>query len=243
VDVLDKFKKRKFRFRHLGFQSKVVLRATVLLILAGAVIIFFAEYNGVLKGMTAVNKAMACFFQSVTARTAGFNTLPIGSMAPHTLLVLVFLMFIGASPGSTGGGIKTTTFVIYASAIRDMFFDRSRVSVASRSVPKRIMREALVIVTLSSLWVFVMTFIIQYSQGAYAGGGMTFIQVLFEVTSAFGTVGLSTGITAGLDTLSKLCIIVTMFAGRIGPLTLALAIAFRENRDYFVYPEERIMIG
>ena len=152
-------------------------------------------------------------------------------------------MFIGASPGSTGGGIKTCTFaVLFATAV-NMLKNKKQVMFLNRSVPQQVVRESLVIFFLGFSWVFVATILVTFFQTASGGEGAPLIKSLFEVVSAFGTVGLSTGITGNLDNASKLCIIATMFAGRVGPLTLALAIAFKERGEKYLYPEEGIMVG
>jgi trk system potassium uptake protein TrkH len=197
-----------------------------------------------MTGFSVKEKALGSLFQSVTARTAGFNTIDIGRLATPTLLVLVFLMFIGASPGSTGGGIKTCTFGVLMATLFSMLKNHDRVSIFNRTIPKEVIRKSLVVLFLGLGWIFIAVLlltIVESPKGAILDN--FFLQMLFEVTSAFGTVGLSTGITPTLSTAGKLIIIVTMFAGRIGPLTLALAVALQQERLAYKYPEEKIMIG
>jgi trk system potassium uptake protein TrkH len=165
--------------------------------------------------------------------------LPIKEFTTSSLIFMVFLMFIGASPGSTGGGIKTCTFAVIGLAIYSMFMKRRRVNCFNRSIPQRVIRESLVIFFLALCWIFAATMILAYTEGKNG----TLTKVLFEAVSAFGTVGLSTGITGELSTASKLVVIATMFVGRVGPLTMALAVAFRESRDEYTMPEESIMVG
>ena len=158
--------------------------------------------------------------------------------------LFVFLMFIGASPGSTGGGIKTCTFGVLLATGRSMLKNKDRVSVFRRTIPKEVVRRALLVLFLGLGWIFVAVFLLALSElkkAAYLDN--FFLRLLFEITSAFGTVGLSTGITPTLSATGKLIVIFTMFAGRVGPLTLALAVALQSERAAYKYPEEKIMIG
>ena len=237
------FSIREYRKPRLSLQSKIILIMSVLLIILGAVSIFAIENNNALEGMSAKDKALGSLFQAVTPRTAGFNTLPISRFAPATLMVLLFLMFIGASPGSTGGGIKTATFAIVMAAAWTMSKNRDKVFMFGRTIPRSVVRRAILIFILAIAWIFAATFLFLIFEKDNLGAGNIVIRSLFEVTSAFGTVGLTTGITPQLSTLGKILIIMTMFAGRIGPLTLALAVAIREERVDYAYPEEKVMVG
>jgi len=237
VDVIGLIFKKGVS-RRLSLQSKIALTVSFVLILVGTVLILFFEKNNVLSAMTWPQRLWGSLFQSVTTRTAGFNTLPVESLTVPTLIFMSFLMFIGASPGSTGGGIKTCTFAVLIAIVVGMMRNKKKVMLFGRSLPRKIIRETLVIFFLALSWVFVFTMVL-----TYFSDGNTAIKSLFEVVSAFGTVGLSTGITPGLNDISKLCIIITMFVGRVGPLTLALAIAFRERKDKYIFPEENIMVG
>ncbi|MFH1846575.1 MAG: TrkH family potassium uptake protein [Candidatus Omnitrophota bacterium] len=243
MDIIRVVRNKKPKHR-LSLQSKIALSVSFILIIAGVVFLLAFEKDGVMKEMSWPQKIWGAVFQSITARTAGFNTLPINQLSIPSLIGLTFLMFIGASPGSTGGGIKTCTFAILAAIIYAMMKNKRRVMLFSRSIPKQIIRETIVIFFLAAVWIFVFTIILTCTQNA---GGIenkgTFIKSFFEIVSAFGTVGLSTGITAGLNNAGKLCIIATMFAGRVGPLTLTLAVAFKKRKDNYVYPEETVMVG
>jgi len=234
---------RKGVRKKINLHTKTVLTMTLILILSGAIMLFVFEKDNTMAGMSLGERILASGFQSVTARTAGFNTLPIGKIAVPSLMFIVFLMFVGASPGSTGGGIKTTTFAVLGAAIVGMIKNRRRVMIFGRSVPKKIIREVIVIFFLALSWVFLVTIIISFSEGITKNPDGTLSKTLFEVVSAFGTVGLSTGITAGLNSFSKVCLALTMFAGRVGPLTLALALAFHERKDNYYFPEEDLMVG
>ncbi len=226
------------RVKHFSLHAKVVLIATAVLILGGALIFFLLEFNNAdsIKNESIPTKILASFFQSVTARTAGFNTLNIGKLNPATLFFLVLLMFIGASPGGTGGGIKTTTFAAVAAAGLRSIRGRSEVTLLKRKLPSGLIYRALTI-TIAAI-----TLIIISTIGVLVFEKCSLKEALFEVISAFGTVGLSTGITSALSIASKIILIVTMFIGRIGISTLSLAIAIRSVVDKMTYPEETITI-
>jgi len=227
--------------KRLNLQSKIVLTVSLLLILIGTSLILVFEWDNLFKFMSWPQKLLSAGFQSVTSRTAGFTTISTGKLSVPSLITIISLMFIGASPGSTGGGIKTCTFAVVGAAVYSMFKNKRRTMLFSRSIPRRIIREAFIIFFLAFSWIFVFTVLITFSEMGSSGGD--FIKAFFEVVSAFGTVGLSTGITAGLNEFSKFCITATMFAGRVGPLTLALAVAFKERKDNYVFPEEDVMVG
>ena len=234
------------RPRKFSFHTRLVLSTTAFLTVLGAVLIFFFEFWGPLSGLGIRDKIFGAIFQSVTARTAGFSTLPISSMNVASLFLIINLMFIGASPGSTGGGIKTTTFAIVASFIRSMVKDRDDVEVYKRTVPRRVVHRAISVFALGIMLIFTCTFILCVTERSlpllYRQHGLL-VSVMFEATSAFGTVGLSTGITPHLSTMGKLIITLAMFIGRTGPLTLALAIGLRESKTRYRYPEMHIMVG
>ncbi len=246
IVILDLPKLFAFRkgFTKINIQTKMVLTVSIILIVIGTLAIFFMERNNVLAGSTFKDRIFASLFQSFTSRTAGFNTVNIGNLLTPTLLVIVFLMFIGASPGSTGGGIKTCTFGILFATVSAMLHNKSRVSAFKATIPKEVVRKALVVFFLAITWIFLSAVALSFTEQARLGNsGNYFMKILFEVTSAFGTVGLSTGITPHLSVFGKVLIIVTMFVGRIGPLTAALAIALQQEKVIYTYPEERVMVG
>jgi len=227
------------RIRHLSLHAKVVLSVTAILILSGAALFLLLEFvNPESIGNRPLStKILASFFQSITARTAGFNTINIGRLNPATALVIIFLMFIGASPGGTGGGIKTTTFATIAAAGLRSIRGKSEVTLFKRKLPPSLIYRALTLTTVAIVLIIISTI------GILAFERISLKEVLFEVVSAFGTVGLTTGITSALSIPSKLILILTMFIGRIGISTLSLAIAIRGAINKITYPEESITIG
>jgi trk system potassium uptake protein TrkH len=226
-----------FKRERLSLQTKLVLVITAALIVIGSTLVLKTEWNNSLKGLPLSTKFVASYFQSVTTRTAGFNTIDIGRLTGACHFLMMMLMFIGASPGSTGGGIKTSTFGIFLGSIWSMLKGRSSVEMFKRSVPRDVVNKALSVIILALMLLAVFGFILLLTQKGNP------VHILFELFSAFGTVGLSAGITRYLTTLGKIIIIITMFAGRIGPLTLALAIGQRREGIAYEYPDEAVMIG
>lgn len=222
--ILDVLKKRSFR--KLTLHSKVVLTTTLTLLVAGTLL---------LKATEDITW-LGAFFQSVSARTAGFSTYPIGEFTNAGLFTLIILMFIGASPGSTGGGIKTSTFFVLSQHVRSLFTKR-HISAFRRNIPLEVFSKACTISLLSLLLVCVGTFFLCVLEPEYS-----FVQLLFEEVSAFGTVGLSTGITPTLSVASKLILIFTMFAGRVGMFTL-LTMWIDRPAPSVRYTEESVSIG
>ncbi|MDZ7374565.1 MAG: TrkH family potassium uptake protein [candidate division KSB1 bacterium] len=226
-----------------SLHTRLVFRTTLALILAGTVLLLFFEAPATLRSLPWPQKLLASFFQSVTARTAGFNTLDIGSMSNASLLVLIALMFIGASPGSTGGGIKTTTFATVVCLVWDRLRGRTDLVMMNRRVSERLLTKAMTVFFLSLALVWMSTAALLAAEGWRSDPQHAdFVRYLFEATSAFGTVGLSTGVTPGLSVLGKLILIVTMFVGRLGPVTLALTVTASEVQ-HFRYPEGEFLVG
>ena len=229
---------RRRRNVGLSLHSKLVLILTLSLILSATIVFFLLERGHILSGLSTTEKWIAAFFQAITPRTAGFNTVSTGALRYPTLFLLGILMFIGASPGSTGGGIKTTTFGIIILGIINRLRGHEEIKVFNRTIPWYVMQQAAMVMflglTVVSLGLFGLL-ILEPDKG--------FINLLFEQLSAFGTVGLSTGITPNLSTGAKLIIIVTMLIGRIGPLTFLTAIAFRMRKSRVGFPKEDILIG
>jgi len=221
----------------LTIHTKLVLTVTALLLLVGTLAIFFGEYHNCLQGVPWTKRLLCSYFQSVTARTAGFNTLDIGKLTNVTLFIIAVLMFIGASPGSTGGGIKTSTVGILVLFVRAMFRGQEKIELFNRTAPLDVVRKAVCVTLLSAALVCLLMFPLLATQKA------NFIQLLFEAVSAFGTVGLSTGITPKLTLTGKLAIAFLIFAGRIGPLTVAFAVGRRRRPPGISYPEARVMVG
>ncbi len=232
-------KKKRIKQPHFSLHSKFVILVTVILILFGAITIYILEHNKPsMASLTNNQRWLASFFQSITARTAGFNTVKISTMTAPALLILIFLMFIGASPGSTGGGIKTTTFGLLVVAVINKLKHNKNLRLFGRSIPWVLMNNAALIIFLSLSVAIIGSFALLVFEPKIA-----FMKILFEQMSALGTVGLSTGITFGLSTPSKIVIIITMLLGRIGPLTFLSAIMMNPRRSRLKYTEEDIMIG
>jgi trk system potassium uptake protein TrkH len=232
--------------RRLSVHTKVVLLATGVLIAGGAVLFFVFESGRILKDLPWQNRVLASLFQSITPRTAGFNTVDIGMLSNETILLMITLMFIGASPGSTGGGVKTTSasllFLIMWSRLRG----REEVNVFNRTIPRELLQRTTSIILASSLSVcFIMSVLLllaDYS-GAPDESRHLFVEYIFETTSAFGTVGLSMNLTPSLNAPQKLAVILMMFAGRVGPLTLAFSLARMVTKKSITYAEEGVMVG
>ena len=229
----------------LSLHSKIVLSVTSILVISGTLLITAMEWGNTLSVLRLPERFLAGFFQAVTTRTAGFNTLPIGNMTNEVLFFMILLMFIGASPGSTGGGIKTST----AACLFTLGFSRlkgyEKPRIFNRSISQESVGRALSVTMVSMLVVIMGTMVMLIAE---SDGGSTplnrkeFIEIFFEVVSAFGTVGLSTGITAMLSAAGKLVIVAVMFIGRLGPLVVAMAVSRTSSHDYY-YAEENIMIG
>lgn len=225
--------------RKLSLHSKVVLSMTGSLILVGAVVIFIFEFSNS-KTIGSLNwggKILASFFQSVTPRTAGANTLDLASMRQASQFFMVILMFIGASPGSTGGGIKTTTFTIMVGAVFAMIRGRDDIVIFRYRLAQERIFKALTITFLALFLVVGVSMVLSTTEDS------NFLTILYETTSAFGTVGLSLGLTPHLSMVGKILLSLTMFAGRLGPLTLAYALGPKKGKELYRHPEGKIIIG
>lgn len=230
---------RRKSLSHLSLHTRMVLRITILLLLVAFLGVFFLEMQNpaTMQDFTLTERVLASFFLSVTPRTAGFNTIPTGLLQTQTLFFLIILMFIGASPGSTGGGVKTTTFGTLLIAVLSSIRGSKDVEIFKRRLSLEIILRSVTIVSLSLFLIVFITMLLTMTEE------FLFVSILFETFSAFGTVGLSTGITSELSIIGRLLITLTMFCGRIGPLTLALALGEGRGRSLFRYPEEKIMVG
>ncbi|MED4600446.1 TrkH family potassium uptake protein [Paenibacillus validus] len=225
--------------RRLSLHSKVVLSASGILILVGAIVIFIFEFTNP-KTLATLNwngKILASFFQSVSPRTAGANSIDIAGMRQASQFFIIVLMFIGASPGSTGGGIKTTTFTTLIGAIIAMIRGKEDIVLFHNRLGKDRILKAITLTMLALFWVIFVTMLLSTTEDH------NFLMILFEATSAFGTVGLTMGLTPDLTTFGKLMIALTMFIGRLGPLTLAYALGPKAEKELFRYPEGKITIG
>jgi len=245
AEMAERMAGKRSKTKKLSLHSRVVLVSTALLILFGALLFGSLERNNVLASMPFPEQVLVSLFQSVTARTAGFNTVPLSGLASASLFTLVILMFIGASPGSVGGGVKTTTFAVYAAMIVSYLRGKENVEMFGRTIPVQITSKAMATIAVSFFLVIFSTLSIQILEGQHIHSPTHtyFLDWLFEVVSAYGTVGLATGLMPGLGDISKLVIVGTMFVGRVGPLGLALSLFGREYVQRFKYPEENVMIG
>ncbi|MFH1768572.1 MAG: TrkH family potassium uptake protein [Candidatus Omnitrophota bacterium] len=218
-------------------QTKIVLGVSLLLIVLGSVVIYLMEKEKALSLLPVKSKILISLFQSVTTRTAGFNTVDLSTFSFSTLLFMMILMFIGGSPGSTAGGVKTTTISVLWATLKSSFNQKENVELSRRTLPNETVQKAITIFVFSLFIVGVFASLLLYFEQKEVGS------VLFETVSAFGTVGLSTGITPNLTLEGKILISLLMFVGRIGPLTLAYAIIRHRPSARYRYAEERVMIG
>lgn len=225
------------REKRLSLHSRLALTVTALLIGGGFFFFLLLEWSNVLRPLPLSGKLLAAYFQSVTPRTAGYNTVDIAGLRSATQFLLIILMFIGASPGSTGGGIKTTTFGLLLVAAWSLARGREDPEVMRRRVLPEQVYKALAVTLLAMGLVTTVTLVLSITEKA------DFLSILFETVSAFGTVGLSMGLTPHLTSLGRILIILTMFSGRLGPLTLVFALAQRRRKTFVRYPEEKILIG
>ncbi|WP_410996208.1 TrkH family potassium uptake protein [Paenibacillus sp. TH7-28] len=233
-DIMD-FRRR----RKLSLHSKVVLSMTAALIVVGALVIFIFEFTNsrTLAPLGWGGKFWASLFQSVTPRTAGANTLDIGALRQASQFFIIILMFIGASPSSTGGGIKTTTFTILVGAVFSMIRGRSDLVLFRYRMAQERIFKAVTITMLALFLVVAVAMVLSTTEDA------SFLSILFETTSAFGTVGLSMGLTGKLTVIGKIIISFTMFAGRLGLLTLAYALGPKKGKELYRHPEGKMIIG
>lgn len=230
------------RFRKMSLHSKLVLTATAALLLVAFICVFAFEYDNpaTIGGFSFGDKVLASAFHAVTPRTAGFNTLDIASLTPPSRFLTMLLMFIGGSPGSTAGGVKTTTFALMVLYVISVMRGSEEINFAKRRIAKETFSRALSVILISTF--ILLSFLLVMT---IAEPEEPFERVAFEAVSAFGTVGLSMGITPDLSTLGKIAITLLMFFGRLGPLTVVIAITKRgaSHKDLLRYPEGKIIVG
>ncbi|MDF9841200.1 MULTISPECIES: TrkH family potassium uptake protein [unclassified Paenibacillus] len=231
-DIVD-FRKRK----RLTLHSKVVLSTSAVLILIGAAVFFWLELNTTLKPLHAGGKLMASFLQAITPRSGGVTTIEIPLLRESTQFLMILLMFIGAAPGSTGGGIKITTFAILVVTAYSKIRGKEDIVMFRHRISKDNVYRAITMTLLSLMLILIATMLLSVTESA------DFLTVLFEAVSAFGTSGITMGLTPELTTPGKILVIILMFVGRTGPLTLAYAIKPKKNKELFRYPEGNITIG
>ncbi len=222
----------------INANTRIVVITTLLLLAGGFVFFMFSEYDHSLKGLSWGGKVAGAFFGSVTTRTAGFNTVDMTMLAPATILFYFFLMWVGASPASTGGGIKTTTFAVAILNFASMAKGKDRTEVFGRELSNESGRRAFSVIFLSFLVIGMSVLMLTITDGQ-----LDLSKIIFEVISAFGTVGLSLGITAQLSLAGKWILIVTMFLGRVGTLTILVGLFRRMGNYAYNYPSEDVMIN
>jgi trk system potassium uptake protein TrkH len=245
ADVKHCLMDRRATHRRLSLHSRVALTASASLILSGAAAILLMEWGNTLAPLSPFDRIVAALFQSISSRTAGFNTLKIGDMANETLFFICILMFIGACPGSCGGGVKTTTIFSLAVSGISRLRGFSHPQVFRRTLTEASMSKATSVVMTSAVVVTlaVMTLMISELGGLpHSQTRGRFLELFFEAISAFGTVGLSTGVTTALSPVGRITMVLLMFVGRLGPMVIALAVS-RERIRRSHYAEENIMIG
>jgi trk system potassium uptake protein TrkH len=234
---IDISRQRSFRKFHL--HTKIVLTITGLLLVIGMVVFLLIEYNNpfTLRTLSTSEKLISSFFQSVVPRTAGFYSVNLAGLYDTTVFFMIILMFIGGSPGSTGGGIKTTTFGALMLTTLSIIKGEKDVVAYRKRISNDIINRSLAIATIGIIMVIGVSFVLTVTESA------TFLDVLFETTSAFATVGLTRGITPNLTDFGKIVLTLTMYAGRVGPLTMAFAFAKQNAKKGYTYSDGNIMVG
>jgi trk system potassium uptake protein TrkH len=234
--IIDLYHKKEAH--KLSLHTKVMLLGTLIMNIVGFIFIFALEYHNpkTIGELPMFGKVMAAYFQSVTTRTAGFNTIDISALEPSTAFFMIFYMFVGAGSTSTGGGIKLTTFVVIIAVVITFIRGNQDINIFKKRIRGEIIYRALTITTISTLFVFTAAFILMITEKG------SFLQILFETVSAFGTVGLTMNFTPYLTTAGKIILIVVMVFGKIGPLTLMYSIT-NKQKEKIRYPEGNIFTG
>lgn len=246
-DLQSWFERRKEKRVRLSIQTKTVLMTTLFMIASGAFLFAFLERQALGNAQSFPHRILAPLFQSITCRTAGFNTVDIAALKDATLAIMIFLMFFGASPGSCGGGVKTTTLALLTAFTLSRVRRRRRVNMFKKSIPSETVTRSVSLILVSIGIIGVVLFLILVGDSASGnevfGPRRSFLVYFFETVSAFGTVGLSMGITPELNTWGKCWIILTMIIGRVGVLTFSYIIVGTGTTNGVEYSEENLMIG
>ncbi|MCI7104643.1 MAG: TrkH family potassium uptake protein [Lachnobacterium sp.] len=228
---------KRFRWKNYCLHTKMVISVTLLLIFGGALFLFLFEQGGTIKGMSTGEQILTSLFGSVTARTAGFNTVDTGALQPESKLLTIVLMFIGGSPGSTAGGVKTTTIAVILIYVISNLRGENGCNVFHRRIGDEVIKKASMVFCLNLfLGLMSVTLIL-------ATSNLHMSDVLFEVYSAISTVGMTTGITRDLNVVGRIVIIILMYCGRIGSMTFALSFVAKPETKGLSLPEEKITIG
>lgn len=232
------------KFRKFSLHTKVVLIMTAILLLIGTVTILLLEYNnkGTIGNMGFFEKLQASLFQSVVTRTAGYCTVDISALKESTAIIMAIFMFIGGSSGSTAGGVKVTTVAVLFLGIHSTIYGKKDIEIYQKRVPKSTVMKSISIIGIAFSIVLILSILLSITE---ASSGFSYVDLLFESVSAFGTVGLSRNVTPYLSVIGKLLVSCTMFVGRLGPLTIAYAVVARQNKftGNIGYPEGKIIIG
>jgi trk system potassium uptake protein TrkH len=230
----------------LSVHTKIALITTGFLIVSGALFFYLFERNFIVKDMDLPTTVLVSIFQAVSPRTCGFNTVDLALLTNEAILLIMILMFIGACPGSTGGGIKTTSAALLFLMIWNRFKGHDEVNVFNRTIPKEILTRTISIIIAAAFSVSLITSVLLLAGSANLPPSESrhfFVEYLFETISAFGTVGLSMNVTPKLNEIQKIAVILMMFAGRVGPLTLAFSLAAASSKREITYAEETVMVG
>lgn len=237
--VSDIFRNKKFK--KFTMQTKLVLCISGILIIFGTVFMYFTEFNNpnTMNYLPWYGKMFSSVFHSVTPRTAGFNTLDMANMSNAAIFLTIVYMFIGGSPGSTAGGVKTTTIGAVILTVTSLLSGKNETEAFRRSISINVIKRAVAVISIGLFIIILVIMILSITEDA------TFVEIVFEAFSAFGTVGLSMGLTTKLSTIGKLIIMFTMFIGRLGPLTIAFAICEMQSSEggTYKYPEGNILVG
>lgn len=235
----DLFKIGELKFNRrkgLALQTKIILVSTLVLILVGAISMWIIQHPH-WENLSGGKQVLNAFFMSITARTAGFSTVSVGNLAVPALMLLVMLMYIGGAPNSSSGGIKITTLVVVLASIRSYISGKENVDIGWNNLPLRTVKRSLIVILVSFILIFFAQFALTISED------QDFLDLMFETISAFGTVGLSRGITPELSNAGKIIISIVMFAGRIGLFTFAIAMVEDRNKSGYNFPEVSLMVG
>ncbi|WP_083258664.1 TrkH family potassium uptake protein [Cellulosilyticum sp. I15G10I2] len=236
--VWEDITKNKHHFKRYQLHTKIVLAMTLMLIVAGTISFYIFERSNILAEMPMDEKLIVSLFGAVTPRTAGFNTVDTAALTPATKLLTMILMFIGGSPGSTAGGIKTTTFAVILISLWSSLRHTKSDNIFGRRLEDNALKRASAVVSVNLILTLSATFLIIATNASFSLG-----DVLFEVVSAIGTVGLSTGITGTLNTFAQVIIILLMYCGRVGSLSFALLFTEHRTPSFVQSPTEKINIG
>lgn len=229
---------KKLHFRNYLLQTKIVLITSFIFIFGGAFLFYIFEYQHALASLSSEEAILASFFQSITCRTAGFNTIDVSHLKPATSLLMMLMMFVGGSPGSTAGGIKTTTFAVLIIFVYSTMTNKSEANAFNRRFDSKTIKKACSVFLINFIFIIISSFIIFNDQPL-----LPMQDTFFEIFSALGTVGISTGITRVLSMTSKITIILLMYCGRVGSLTLALSLSKKKKISNCKNPVEKISIG